>query len=118
MISSTVGLSASLSSLLALLYKQAVFINSRDGHNHCGLYIQPAMQPHRKELPLKAPVEVPGITLCPGLGHMSARSQGMIPKGKLWKSKFGKIVDVHYTLVAGKLPVKGTFKYTKHFTDL
>lgn len=83
-----------------------------------GLYIQPAMQPHGKELPLKAPVEVPGITLCLGLGHMSARSQGMITKGKLWKSKFGKIVDVHYTLVAGKLPVKGTFKYTKHFTDL
>lgn len=44
----------------------------------------------------------------------------MIPKGKLWKirCKVGKIVDVHYTLVAGKLPVKGTFKYTKHFTDL
>lgn len=57
------GLSASLSSLLASLYKQAVLINGRDGHNHCGLYIQPAMQPHGKELPLRAPVEVPGITL-------------------------------------------------------
>lgn len=44
----------------------------------------------------------------------------MVSKGKQRKIRYkvGKIVDVHYILVAQKLLVKGTFKYIKHFIDL
>lgn len=73
-----------------------------------------------KELLLSTPEEVPGIILivlglvtCP----LGARVWFLRENWKM-RCKVGKIVDVHYILVAGKLLVKGTLKYVKHFIDL
>lgn len=124
MISSEFSLSGLLSSLLASFCKQALLVNGRESHQplwvvHPTSYATPGERAHL-ESSSRSPRH---HSHCPGLGHMPHRIQDMIPKRKLvLLTENGMLgrqkVDVHYTLVAGKLPVKATFKHTKHFIDL